>query len=588
MGIPHLTSNLEPFAERHALQDETVVIDGPALAFHLLHICRVNGASQPSYRLIAQSTLRWLDELSNYGVTVEAIYFDGHLPSSKRTVRMERRVKSTAQLSRLLSENPEGCPRKQIAADDRERLADNFSDDASGFRPYMEPSFFVPAIVDSLRQSSKYKDITLVVPDEADAYCAAHVSKRGGLVLTSDSDLLVYDLRGAKVAFFRDMTLDSDSQITCSVSSPDQICERLGLSVSAGLLRLAYEQKQAPYATVPELVQACSRAVANEFRYRKFSEEYQLLSEASLTNPPDFGHSVALDPSVSELVVQFNSCPPTQRNSNDDFPRIYLPVLIENPQRGSAWEQTTPIRQLAYSLLQSTVPAPDASVLEYRRVQEVSQRGRRVETIPLDKAEQFIEETLDVMERMKEIARAYRVSHWHLICIALEANHCRNQDKRSLTWHVLQQQHQPYIAAASRFNWDMVHFSAHLQATLYSFRILFQLLSVALQGPNESALPSNARQMWSELLQLPPLTRFPDISDAIHFLLLPKKDALVQDLSKSLHLATTSAPDSDQGWKGVKKRAAGSLKDARPTASASKPGNSIKSNMFGLLSNDSD
>lgn len=68
MGIPYLTATLEPYAVRRRLQDEAVVIDGPALAYHILHVCRVNGISQPSYQLLGQSTVAWLDELSSHGV----------------------------------------------------------------------------------------------------------------------------------------------------------------------------------------------------------------------------------------------------------------------------------------------------------------------------------------------------------------------------------------------------------------------------------------------------------------------------------------------------------------------------------------
>lgn len=64
MGIPHLISTLEPFAARGSLKGQDVVIDGPALAYHVLYICRRNGIGQPSYDLIGRTTLSWLDKLS--------------------------------------------------------------------------------------------------------------------------------------------------------------------------------------------------------------------------------------------------------------------------------------------------------------------------------------------------------------------------------------------------------------------------------------------------------------------------------------------------------------------------------------------
>ncbi|PFH59120.1 hypothetical protein XA68_12786 [Ophiocordyceps unilateralis] len=549
MGIPHLTTSLQSFAQHRALQNEAIVIDGPALAYHILHVCRVNGASQPSYRLIAQSTLRWLDELLHHQVAIEAIYFDGHLPSAKRVVRMERLMKSSAQLTRLFSCNPQGCPMNQVAVDDRNQLADVFSSGVSGFKPFIDPGFFVPVVIDCLRQHSRYQTLTSVVPGEADAYCAAHVSKRGGLVLTSDSDLLVYNLGEGKVAFFRDIFMNSDLQIMGSVFAPSQICEKLNLPSSSGLLRLAYERRKTSHSTLSEVVHACSRAIANKSEFRKFHEQYQLpdmtLPIPNLSDQGSFSRLAALDPRISELVVQLSSCPPTPRNDSEDTAGMYLPILIENPNRGSAWEHSRPLRQLAYTLLQLGIPGPGMTVLEYRRVQNVSQRGRRVETMSLAEAEQLIEEILVILKQMKDIAPKYSISHWHLACMAVDASECQKLDKQSLTWSMFQRQHKPSIFEASRIEWDIVHFSAHLQATLYSFRILSQLLSVVLESATELVLPPTARQLRSELLQLPPLARFPDNDDAMRLLSLPDKDALVREFGEALHLTRVSAPEPE-------------------------------------------
>lgn len=70
MGIPHFTTILGPHATHSLLQDDTVVVDGPALAYHIFHICRNNGINQPSYRLLGESTIAWLDRLTSNRVVV--------------------------------------------------------------------------------------------------------------------------------------------------------------------------------------------------------------------------------------------------------------------------------------------------------------------------------------------------------------------------------------------------------------------------------------------------------------------------------------------------------------------------------------
>lgn len=74
MGIRGLTATLKPFAARSELHGR-VVIDGPALAYHILHICRVELASsttleEPSYSALGSRATEWLDSLQGCGLGV--------------------------------------------------------------------------------------------------------------------------------------------------------------------------------------------------------------------------------------------------------------------------------------------------------------------------------------------------------------------------------------------------------------------------------------------------------------------------------------------------------------------------------------
>jgi hypothetical protein len=70
MGIPHLISTLEPFAVHGLLDDQSIVIDGPGLAYHVLYICNRNGVVLPSYQLLGDTVVAWLDELVRRRVRV--------------------------------------------------------------------------------------------------------------------------------------------------------------------------------------------------------------------------------------------------------------------------------------------------------------------------------------------------------------------------------------------------------------------------------------------------------------------------------------------------------------------------------------
>jgi hypothetical protein len=47
-----------------------VVIDGPALAYHVLYICIRHGIPQPSYEILGKTAVAWLDELTRRSVIV--------------------------------------------------------------------------------------------------------------------------------------------------------------------------------------------------------------------------------------------------------------------------------------------------------------------------------------------------------------------------------------------------------------------------------------------------------------------------------------------------------------------------------------
>ena len=82
MGIPRLISTLEPFAVRGPLGGDDLVIDGPALAYHVLNICRRNRIGQPSCDLLGRTTVSWLDKLS--GHSFMWVVFFGYVSPKRR------------------------------------------------------------------------------------------------------------------------------------------------------------------------------------------------------------------------------------------------------------------------------------------------------------------------------------------------------------------------------------------------------------------------------------------------------------------------------------------------------------------------
>jgi hypothetical protein len=75
MGVPHLITHLRPFATSIDLTNQSAVIDGPALAYHVWYIClslkpeaRSPFEASPSYRLLGETAIGWLDNIQFHNV----------------------------------------------------------------------------------------------------------------------------------------------------------------------------------------------------------------------------------------------------------------------------------------------------------------------------------------------------------------------------------------------------------------------------------------------------------------------------------------------------------------------------------------
>jgi hypothetical protein len=167
-------------------------------------------------------------------------------------------------------------------------------------------SFLVPAVLESLVASTQYRDITEVVPGEADLYCAKYLKQNGGIIFTGDSDLLVHDLGAdGAVSLFRDVefpSIDNFDTLCTKLFQQSTIVDRLALPKSHGLHALAFEMTMDNHCTFPKLLaQAKSlKAVsANPQMYEDYLKEYthyhpiSRLRVAILLKSPNFSrHSI--------------------------------------------------------------------------------------------------------------------------------------------------------------------------------------------------------------------------------------------------------------------------------------------------------
>ncbi|KAI4093695.1 MAG: hypothetical protein LQ344_002760 [Seirophora lacunosa] len=497
MGIPRLTGQLEPYSVPLILGYQTVnfskdladssssltpiIIDGPGLAYHIYHrllahrsACLKGLDAIPSYGEIGRAFIAYLDTLNSH------IYFDGFLPLHKRPTRQARLELSLKDLVKTHDLSPAGF---SIGAVSRHASSPSWIPGQllnsplplpSSHRHLPAPAFLVPAVLDGLAES-QYASIVDIVPAEADLHCALAALKLGGTILTSDSDLLVFDIGPeASVVLLNSLSisaLDGDpeagSLLKANVFKTAEIARTFQLP---NLQRLGYEIKTDPTTSFSETLRRTQTPVADPVNFRAFIEEYTLppSSSEAATPPPIESKPRFLDPRLSELILQLQSSPPPHQA---DEITVYLPLPLDDPTRSSAWTVSSCIRHRAYSLLASHLSARSP-------IAETSRRGHRIlpTSIPASKNNDPDLKNLPSLleksqQRFPELQPSLR---FRIFALAYIHRWCTDRGKTPPSRGSL-------LCALTgkttrHLSWEAVHLDAQAQGVVYALRMLQQSL----------------------------------------------------------------------------------------------------------------
>lgn len=356
--------------------------------------------------------------------------------------------------------------------------------------------FLVPALMDSVSQS-KFRVVGSIVPGEADVYCAQLAREHGGIILTNDSDLLVYDLGpNGSVAFLNDLTFPSDvngqqaGQLSpcdvfgLSIFQPKSIAQRLGL-MRIQSLAYAYKEngKRKHTFTLPEAIARAKEidhapsgftkgfpAFLNEYRFDIFDLRGQRVLPIAVDH---YRSKTNLDPRVSEYVLQVVV-------EKEEKPEVYLPTLVDDPSRSSAWSVSMEHRSFVYSILMST----DQGNSKTKAVQEYDRKGQRIRPQQfsiLSEAETVFHasKVLDQLQKFTYAFSEYPNNFsWRAYALADVYRWYLNTGKVTPS--------RPTMLAVmtgfslSQPNWEQIHLSAQIQAVLYSLRMIQQILDYAI------------------------------------------------------------------------------------------------------------
>ena len=407
------------------------------------------------------------------------IYFDGGLPQGKWGVRVARLEAYLRQLVTYQANNRELKSGNYSGTESSvpvESLFDFFRPVRPKFRVLPATPFLVPAALESLA-SSQFAEIVEVIPGEADAFCAAAARESGGLVVTGDSDLLVYDLGlNGGVAFLEQFEhrvcegSPGSHYLLANLAIPREITQRLDVE---SMQRLAFELKGDPSIALQEAVQRSKREIGLTGKrpyYQVFCEEYA--KEMAMSHDGQVGSLVTssqlLDPRLSELALQFG-------DPQQNIVHMYLPFLIEDPSRVSAWGVSRGLRALAYTILAGLgTQRRTPSILEYSRrdIRIVANDVRVLDSSEtLHSAKTLIRKLVAVKDRFAALAPTIG---WRIFGM-IEVFSRYVEGGRPLPSH--HDFSKIFPGNQGRLSsWQDVQLAAMMQAALYSMRLLKQAL----------------------------------------------------------------------------------------------------------------
>ena len=351
------------------------------------------------------------------------------------------------------------------------------------------PAFLVPSIIEALH-STEFGFCTYVVPGEADAYCADYARDHGGIILTNDSDLLIHDLGYAgSVVFLSDITLPASKESTAlqlPQFQPKHIAEWLGLE---NIIQLACMMD--PNLGFTKNLQLAQGLSTDSLRYSTFSTQFNMLIKHSKLSERAQSRNLDglldllrwLDTRVSEFILQ--NAGGLLAHAHEDLLQdeclslspMYLPILLEDPQRTAVWITGCEIRCIGYSLI-----LLNSSV---KTVEEVRRRGTNTFEVSIALADsrsltQICASLLDSLDNhFQRNASCYNIATstiWQIYGLKIVCETTSGAAKlappKSEMIRLLKFE---YSVLDS---WAWVHLQAQLQAALYSLRMLKQFVDV--------------------------------------------------------------------------------------------------------------
>lgn len=456
------------------------------------------------------------------------------------------------------------------------------------------PPCFISAILNVLFSSS-YASVTTIVPGEADSYCAeAARAATHAFIFTGDSDLLVQDVGPeGRVVIFKDVEFEvtgGQSHLKVLQHHPSGLAHILGVT---DLISLAYFVKQRYHRTLLEAaalakLQSPVGQDYDEFRtlYLTHGETTKMMSSLKQHGRQDvMPYLERQDPRLLELVLQLQIKPlPASKFHSPRTIYFFLPFLLEDPTRASAFQPSMGLLKLTYSILKF-IDSDIDNVTEYTRrglaitPAAVMVYGARQIVDDIKSTVTWIQATLETYATLPSPAR------WRMVALAAILDSLRSGGKilprqEDITATVLN-------STWPKLSWGLLHIKAQMQAVIFTFELTSQILELIFLLAPQLVLSEEERgalqSLHSVLSTLPAIADVFDWKDATASMTRDEVFEVVDTLA-SLTAAPVEEDDGFQKQSGKRKK---KKKGATSTADGAMPAQTtvVGNNQFALLSN---
>lgn len=182
---------------------------------------------------------------------------------------------------------------------------------------------------------------------------------------------------------------------------------------------------------------------------------------------------------------------------------MYLPFLIDDPSKTSAWNVSRQLRLFAYSCLAIGIDQFPKSIFEHgRRGARIVEN--RVQTLSCEDTVAFAKTLIERLESFEVLVSGLCKQHfWRLFAAHSVYKWYLDEEKSPPSESSLVAAYAG-ITAGDKLDWYDIHISAQLQAFLYAFRALKQFLNyLNVKADGRSLLPAELWAVQTKLISLP-------------------------------------------------------------------------------------